>query len=355
MNERKIIHIDMDCFYAAVEVRDAPELRGKAVAVGGLGPRSVVATCNYEARKFGVHSALAMKTALQRCPELIVIPPNMAKYKEESHKIREIFSHYSDKIEPISLDEAYLDVTQCTLNEGSATLTAHQIRTEIYETTGLTASAGIGPNKLIAKIASDWRKPNGQFTVPPDQTRGFISQLPIGKIWGIGKVTQRKLNDQGIFMVAELLNRSKQQLIQEFGQFGQSLYGMIRGRDDREVNVDRKIKSVSTENTFAQDLRSYQQKKDQIELLVEQLYSRLQQNSLLHRIKKCSLKIRNCQFETHSAEVSTTQFSREIYSHLFEKLYARDKLPIRLIGVSVGIKNETHMDCELNFENQRDL
>jgi len=350
MTHRKIIHIDMDCFYAAVEVRDNPNLRGKPVAVGGFEARSVVATCNYEARKFGIHSALPMKIALSKCPQLEIVSVHMSKYQHESKIIRQIFSNYTDKVEPLSLDEAYLDVSNSELNESSATLTAHQIRTEIYETTGLTASAGIGPNKLIAKIASDWRKPNGQFTVPPEQVQSFIAQLPIEKIWGIGKVTRQKLNDKGIFIVRQLLSWSKSEMVQHLGQFGIALYSMIRGVDNREVKPHRKTKSVSLENTFEQDLTLASQKVEYIDKLFQRLFKRLESKDLLHRIKKCSLKIRHSNFKTHSAEISTSQFSNDIFKNLFHKLDEQDSSPVRLIGITVGIVDLNHIENEFEFE-----
>ncbi len=346
---RKIIHIDMDCFYAAIEVRDDPSLRGKPVAVGGKGGRGVVATCNYEARKFGVHSALPMKTALRLCPQLNVVNVNMDKYREASHIIRDIFQQYTDQVEPISLDEAYLDVTTSDVHDGSATLIAHQIRTEIYEATGLTASAGIAPNKLIAKIASDWRKPNGQFTVPPQDASSFVAQLPIGKLWGIGKVTRQKLNDRGIFTVSQLTELTFEQMIQQFGQYGRQLFDMVRGIDNREVKSHSKTKSVSVENTFENDLVTTQQKAQAIEKLVFQLMERLERNQLLPRVKKCSLKLRNYQFKTHTAEITTGCFLAESYQTLFQKLNAKDASPIRLIGVGVSIIDVEHFAAELPF------
>ncbi len=349
---RKIIHIDMDCFYAAIEVRDNPSLRGHPVAVGGVGNRAVVATCNYEARKFGVHSALPMKTALRLCPQLQVVKVNMDKYREASCLIRDIFHQYTDRVEPLSLDEAYLDVSGSEANAGSATLMAHQIRTQIYEATGLTASAGIGPNKLIAKIASDWRKPNGQFTVPPQHASSFIAQLPIEKLWGIGKVSRQKLNDRGIFVVNQLTEFTLEQMIQQFGQYGLQLFDMVRGIDHREVNAVSRVRSVSVENTFENDLLTQQQKSDAIDQLVFQLMERLEKNQLLPRVKKCSLKLRNHHFKTHRAEITTGCFHSESFQMLFHKLNHKDQSPVRLIGVGVSIVDADQFAAELPFVEQ---
>ena len=344
---RKIIHIDMDCFYAAIEVRDDPTLLGKPVAVGGRGNRGVAATCNYEARKYGVHSAMPIQRALRICPQLQVVGVNMQKYKQASQQIREIFHHYSDLVEPLSLDEAYLDVSDSEQFEGSATRIAHQIRTDIFEETALTSSAGIGPNKMIAKIASDWRKPNGQFTVPPKEAASFVAQLPIQKLWGVGKVTTQKLRDKGIFTAHQLKPFSLEQMIQTHGVFGIRLFDMVRGIDSRQVKPGRGSKSVSVETTYEYDLIEYHQKLTELEKLVDELEQRLLNKNLLTRVKKCNIKVRNTLFESKTAEITIGEFNKDCYLELFEKLHQKDASPIRLLGAGVSLYSSESVAIEL--------
>jgi DNA polymerase-4 len=254
---KKIIHIDMDCFYAAIEMRDNPRLKNKPVAVGGNPEkRGVICSCNYIARKFGVHSAMATAKALRICPKLILLPVNMEKYRAASEKIHKIFRSFTDIIEPLSLDEAYLDVTDCKHFCGSATLIAKSIRDKINWQLKLTASAGVAPNKLLAKIASDWNKPNGQLVITPENIESFISSLPVKKIFGVGKVTAEKLTKLGIKTCADLQKISLHDLIKRFGNFGAQLYELCRGIDNREVKPNRIRKSLSVEETFMQDLVS---------------------------------------------------------------------------------------------------
>jgi DNA polymerase-4 len=223
--QRKIIHCDCDCFYAAVEMRDDPSLRGRPVAVGGQAhQRGVIATCNYEARRYGVHSAMATAHALKRCPDLIVLPPSFDKYRAASAQILTIYRDYTELVEPLSLDEAYLDVSQATQCKGSATLIAQEIRARIQSTVGITASAGIAPNKFLAKIASDWRKPNGQFAITPDAVTEFVAALPVGKLFGVGKVTAEKLNQLGVHTCGDLRAWDGLALQAQFGKFGEKLF-----------------------------------------------------------------------------------------------------------------------------------
>ncbi len=334
---RKIIHIDMDCFYAAIEVRDQPSLLGLPVAVGGRGNRGVAATCNYEARQYGVHSAMPIKQALRLCPQLQVIGVNMPKYKQASQQIRKIFQQYTDLVEPLSLDEAYLDVTDSSEHQGSATRIAHQIRLDIFEETALTASAGIGPNKMIAKIASDWRKPNGQFTVPPKEAEAFVAQLPIQKLWGVGKVTTQKLRDKGIFTAYQLKQFSLEQMIKAHGVFGVRLFDMVRGIDSRQVKPGQATKSVSVETTYDYDLIDYQQKCNALEVLVDELEQRLLNKNMLNRVKKCSIKVRNNQFICKTAEQTLGEFEKQSFQQLFKKLHLKDNSPIRLLGAGVSL------------------
>src|SRR6187397_1136516 len=259
----------MDCFYAAIEVRDRPSLRGKPVAVGGARDRrGVLTTCNYEARKFGVHSAMPTFMALQRCPNLIILPTRFDVYRKEAAIIREILFRFTPLVEPLSLDEAYLDVTR---HPGAPAPLAQVIRGLIFRKTKLTASAGIGPNKLIAKIASDLKKPNGQFEVKPEDVPAFMEKLPVRKLWGIGEKTEEKLDKLGISTCGGMQRLSRVKLQEHFGKFGLELYDLCRGIDDRPVEPDRPRKSLSTEETFATDLTTLAQ----CEEILEELYQDL--------------------------------------------------------------------------------
>ncbi|MBL7689748.1 MAG: DNA polymerase IV [Bdellovibrionaceae bacterium] len=257
MKPRKIIHIDMDCFYAAVELKFRPDLKGRPLAVGGSAEgRGVLTTANYEARRFGVKSAMTARQALRLCPDLILVPVDFSKYRTESRKVREIFERYTTKIEPLSLDEAYLDVTDSAIEAGSATRIAERIRREIREELELSASAGVAPNKFLAKVASDMNKPDGLTVVRPEQVAEFVRTLPVTRIWGVGRVTAERMHRMGIKTCADLQGYSVTQLIEKFGQFGTSLYDYARGIDNREVVTERERKSLSVEETFRVDKRS---------------------------------------------------------------------------------------------------
>jgi len=259
MTTRKIIHVDMDCFYAAVEIRDNPNLAKKAVAVGGDAyRRGVLCTSNYIARDFGVHSATPTAQAYRLCPDLIVIKPDFSKYKEVSEQIREIFFSYTELVEPLSLDEAFLDVSDNSHCQGSASWIAKEIRERILKVTSLTASAGVAPNKFIAKVASDWDKPNGLTVIRPEQVDSFVTALPVEKIFGVGKVTAHKLHVLGIKTCGDVQKFSQEKLHQHFGSFGDHLFELSQGRDKREVKPDRVRKSLSVEETFSYDLRDQQ-------------------------------------------------------------------------------------------------
>ena len=280
---RKIIHIDMDCFYAAIEERDNPELRGRAVAVGGYHEgRGVITTANNEARKYGVRSALASAVALRRCPHLVLVRPDLKKYAEVSRQIRKIFEHYSEKIEPLSLDEAYLDVSGSTLFQGSASLLAAHIREEIFKKTGLKASAGIAPNKFLAKVASDWNKPDGQFVVTPEEIDEFVARLPVEKIWGVGKVTAKKVHELGAQSCGDLQKFSRKELKGRFGKFGDFLYEICRGVDHREVDSSRERKSLSVERTFTQDIDTPEECLEKAPRLYEEFLHRLFRKKVNH-------------------------------------------------------------------------
>ena len=251
---RKIIHVDMDAFYASVEQMDNPELQGKPIAVGGNAKRGVITTASYEARPFGVHSALPGAVAKRRCPELIFVKPRFARYKEISKQIRKIFYDYTDLVEPLSLDEAFLDVTKNKVNNPSATLIAQEIRQRIFDEVGLTASAGISINKFTAKVASDINKPNGQKTINPNEVLNFLESLEIEKFFGVGKVTAKKMNDHGIFTGKDLKEKDISYLSKHFGKSGKRFYNIVRGIQHSTVQPNRIRKSVSSESTFENDL-----------------------------------------------------------------------------------------------------
>ncbi len=339
----KVIHVDMDCFYAAIEVRDNPTLIGKPVAVGGRpGGRGVVAAANYEARKFGVYSAMSANVAARKCRDLIFVSPQFSKYKEESRKIREVFKKYTNKIEPLSLDEAYLDVTESELFEGSATLLAKQIRKEIFETTQLTASAGIAPNKFLAKVASDWKKPNGQFTVTPSHVESFVKSLPIKKIPGVGKVTSRKMNNQGIFTCEDLQKFTRAELVSKFGKWGHRLYGVCRGIDNRPVEMRGIRKSLSVERTYGEDLPDLESCKEKIPRIFEDFEFRMKRAKIEESdIKSTFVKLKFFDFQTttfESAEVKKPTI--ESFRNFVELAYQRGKKPVRLLGLGVRLKTD---------------
>ena len=278
---RKIIHCDCDCFYAAVEMRDDPSLVNLPIAIGGKSDRrGVVATCNYKARQFGVRSAMPTGQALKLCPDLVVIPGTMAKYREAALQIRQIFYRYTDKVEPLSLDEAYLDVTDCTECHGSATLIAEEIRQVISREVGVTASAGIAPNKFLAKVASDLNKPDGQFVITPENVEGFVEKLEVKRIFGVGKVTNEKLRRLGIVTCGDLQQRSLVELVDKFGVFGKRLHDLSFGRDEREVNANSRRKSLSVEHTYSDDLQDIDACKGKLAGLLIELRSRLRRIKL---------------------------------------------------------------------------
>ncbi len=287
---RKIIHIDMDAFFASVEQRDNPELRGKPIAVGYDGPRGVVSTASYEARPYGVHSAMSIVQAKRRCPDLIIVPCHFDRYKEVSRQIHQIFHEYTDLVEPISLDEAFLDVTENKKGISMAIDIAKEIKQKIFERTSLTASAGVSYNKLLAKIASDMRKPDGIYIVHPDRAMDFIGSLPIEKLWGVGPRTAAKMHEMGVFKGEQLRNISYNHMTQVFGKMGKIYYNFSRGIDERPVIVSRERKSVGCERTFREDLHI--ESKIIIELyhLTLELVERLTRNQFEGRTLTLKLK-----------------------------------------------------------------
>jgi DNA polymerase-4 len=330
---RAIIHLDMDCFYAAIEVRDRPSLRGKPVGVGGARDRrGVLTTCNYEARKFGVRSAMPTFMALQRCPNLIVLPTRFDVYRREAAVIRGILHRFTSLIEPLSLDEAYLDVTA---HPGAPGPLAREIRSVIFRQTKLTSSAGIGPNKLIAKIASEINKPNGQFEVRPEQVSDFMGKLPVRKIWGIGEKSERKLEELGVKTCGELQRFSRPELVDIFGKFGLDLYDLCRGIDHRPVEPDRPRKSLSTEETFAADLSTLDRCDEKLEELFQDLMADLAQKESTREITKIFVKLKFNDFTRTTAERAGLVPALEHFRLLLEEAFARTGKPVRLIGIGV--------------------
>jgi len=341
--QRKIIHCDCDCFYAAIEMRDNPQLRGKPLAVGGASDRrGVVATCNYEARRFGVHSAMATATALRHCPQLIVVPPRMDKYREVSRQVQAVFNDYTDLIEPLSLDEAYLDVSHAQAFRGSATLIAEDIRGRVRETLGITLSAGIAPNKFLAKVASDWNKPDGQFVIRPEQVDEFVLQLPVKKLYGVGKVTAARLNALGIQSCKDLRGWTPEALQARFGSFGARLYELSRGIDQREVKVERQRKSLSVENTFTHDLPDLVACLGELTELHADMLRRWQPMAGRYRIGAKFVKLKFNNFVSTTAEQSADNSDATLFATLLEQAFYRHDRPVRLIGVGLRLLPADH-------------
>lgn len=332
---RKIIHCDCDCFYAAIEMRDDPSLRGKPLAVGGASERrGVVATCNYEARRFGIHSAMPTATALRRCPHLLVVPPRMDVYREVSAQVHDIFADYTDLIEPLSLDEAYLDVTGTAVLKGSATLIAREIRQRVRETLGITISAGVAPNKFLAKIASDWNKPDGQYVILPGQVDAFVVQLPVRKLSGVGKVMAARLAELGVDTCEQLRALPADELVERFGKFGRRLYELSRGIDRREVQPERIRKSLSVENTYSQDLAGVEECLAQLPALCDQMYRRLSRIEAEYRVTRQFVKLKFDNFVTTTME----RIDPATYEQLTREAWARHERPVRLMGVGVRLE-----------------
>lgn len=354
---RKIIHCDCDCFFVAVEVRDNPALKGLPVAVGGAtNRRGVISTCSYEARQFGVHSAMATATALCLCPQLVLLPHRFDAYKAASQAIRHIFLDYTDIIEPLSLDEAFLDITHsqkpAALSlKGSATLIAQEIRQRIEQEVGITASAGIAPNKFLAKVGSDWNKPNGQFVLTPDQVDDFVKTLPVRKIFGVGKVTGEKLKQLGVETCNDLQQYSLASLSERFGKFGQRLYELSRGIDERPVKVSRVRKSMSVEHTYSSDLTSLESCKASLPKLLSELNERLKKRPKDLAIGTPILKMKFTDFTRTTVEHAGHTLSLETLEALCEQAYERKKIPVRLLGVGVKLKSSDKL--ELNMDSNQ--
>jgi DNA polymerase-4 len=342
---RAIIHLDMDCFYAAIEVRDRPSLRGKPVGVGGARDRrGVLTTCNYEARKFGVRSAMPTFMALQRCPDLIVLPTRFDVYRREAAVIREILHRFTSLVEPLSLDEAYLDVSE---HPGAPAPLAQVIRGMIFRKTKLTSSAGIGPNKLIAKIASEMNKPNGQLEVTPEQVPEFMEKLPVRKIWGIGEKTERKLEELGVKTCGELQRFSRPKLVDLFGKFGIELHDLCRGIDQRPVEPDRPRKSLSTEETFTIDLTTLEQCEEKLEELFQEMMADLAQKEATRSVTKIFVKLKFNDFTRTTAERAGLTPNLPDFRGLLAEAFARTGKPVRLIGVGVRFAENSPADAQM--------
>lgn len=340
---RKIIHIDMDAFYASIEQRDFPEYRGKALAVGHAEARGVVAAASYEARKYGVRSAMASVTAIRKCPHLIFAKARFDVYREVSHQIMDIFMEYTDLVEPLSLDEAFLDVTENHKNIPSATLIAREIKNRIREVTGLTASAGVSFNKFLAKIASDYNKPDGLFVITPDQAEKFVETLPIERFFGVGKVTADKMHRLGIFTGADLKSRSEQELIRHFGKAGSIYYLNSRAIDERPVESNRIRKSIGAENTFETDLENTSQLTIELYHIARRVWERIESKEFYGRT--ITLKVKYLDFEiitrsrTLPTRIDSFPFFWRTAKEILKQVDTSEK-KIRLMGLSVSNTEE---------------
>lgn len=352
MPQRKIIHVDCDCFYAAVEMRDDPSLQAVPLAVGGDGGRGVVTTCNYRARTFGVRSAMPGGEARRLCPGLVTVPPDMARYRAASQQVMAILREMTDLVEPLSLDEAFLDVTDVTDHKGSATLMARHLRERVKQEVGITISAGVAPNKFLAKIASDWRKPDGLFVITPDEVPAFVKALAVEKLFGVGQVTAGKLHALGVKTCGDMQALGAEALIETFGKLGYRLFEMANGRDDRSVVVSRVAKSVSVERTFSQDLPDKTACDTVMPALVADLNLRLTRKGRHKPIHKLFVKIRYSDFSTHTLErlrVSLAAPAAADYQPLLDELVTQTGRPVRLLGVGVRFRNDEAPTTQLRL------
>ncbi len=333
---KKIIHVDMDAFYASVEQLDFPELRGKPLAVGGSEKRGVVSAASYEARKFGVKSAMSGVLAKQKCPTLIFVKPRFDRYKEISTKIREIFYDYTDLVEPLSLDEAYLDVTENKKGNPSASLLAQEIRDRIWEELELRATAGISINKFLAKVASDINKPNGQKTIHPSEVLSFLESLPVNKFYGIGKVTAAKMHNLGIFTGLDLKKKTLPELTRLFGKSGNHYYHIVRGIQNSEVKPDRIRKSIAAERTFSENISSEIYMLERLEIIAVELEKRMKKSKT--KGKTITLKIKYGDFSQQTRSKTLSQFTdaKADFMPIIKELLYQDALKdsVRLLGIS---------------------
>ena len=355
---RKIIHIDMDAFYASVEQMDHPELKGKPVAVGGGSERGVVAAASYEARKYGVRSAMSGFQARKNCPDLIFVKPRFARYKEISKQIRNIFYEYTDLVEPLSLDEAYLDVTVNKINHPSATIIAQNIRQRILKEVGLHASAGIANSKFVAKIASDINKPNGQKTIAPEEVESFLENLEISKFFGIGKVTAQKMYRLGIFTGSDLKKQDLEFLMTHFKSSGEHYYNVVRGLHFSEVKPNRIQKSVAAEHTFTKNLTSEIFMMERLETIAIELENRLKKSSVAGKTITLKIKYSDFSLQTRSKTLAVFVRNKDLLLETVKELLYQEKVKdsVRLLGISVSNLNnvskevEKVIDVQLKFE-----
>ena len=338
---RKIIHVDMDAFYASVEQMDAPNLKGKPLAVGGGGKRGVVSAASYEARKFGVRSAMSGAMARRLCTDLIFIKPRFDRYQEISSQIRKIFYQYTDLVEPLSLDEAYLDVTKNKKGNPSATLIAQQIRQQIFDEVGLTASAGISINKFIAKVASDYNKPNGQKTINPEEVIEFLENLDVKKFYGVGKVTKTKMYQMGIYNGKDLKSKSEEFLIRHFGKSGRHYHQIVRGIHLSEVKPNRERKSLAAERTFSDNISSEIYMLERLENIAEELQKRLKRNQVAGRTVTLKIKYSDFNVQTRSKTLPYFVSDASILLETAKELLYQEKMKdsVRLLGISLSNLN----------------
>ena len=353
---RKIIHCDCDCFYAAIEMRDKPALRALPVAVGGRPEtRGVIATCNYPARAFGVHSAMSSARALQLCPQLVLLPPDMARYRAASRQILAIYREYTPLVEPLSLDEAYLDVSNLPHCKGSATLMAQEIRARIRAEVGITASAGIAPNKFLAKVASDWNKPDGQFVIRPQEVDAFTAALPVSKIFGVGRVTAGKLRAQGVETCGQLRDWSAERLQHEFGRFGARLFALCRGEDTRPVQPNRIRKSLSVETTYAHDLPDLAACQQALPALLEEFLRRFarHRDNDARPVHQAVVKIKFADFAQTTIQCrASAPPELPVWQGLLTRAHARHGGAVRLLGLGVQF---AEVDAHAAFARQPSL
>lgn len=343
----KCIHIDMDCFYAAIEERENPSLKGQPVAVGGTSPRSVLCTANYQAREFGCRSAMPAYKAKELCPNLVILPVRMDLYKKVSSEIRSIFKIFTELIEPLSLDEAYLDVSSAV---SSSSAIAEEIRYLIHQRTSLTASAGIAPNKMLAKIASDWNKPNGQYEIQTDEIDAFMRELPVKNIWGVGKQSLKRLNAMGFHTCKDVQTYSKIDLYQSLGNFGILLFDLCRGIDEREVKPKRLSKSISKETTFSENITNLAHLLESLPPLLKRIESSLQHSKVNQLgIKTNVIKLKFHDFSQTTVEKQSSAINRELIKKLVIEAWKRGNgKAVRLLGVGVKFHPQSE-DPELNF------
>ncbi|ASL27337.1 DNA polymerase IV [Azotobacter chroococcum] len=338
MSGRKIIHVDCDCFYAAIEMRDDPRLATRPLAVGGAPDRrGVIATCNYEARAYGVRSAMPARQALKLCPELLIVRPRFEAYKAASREIQRILRDYTEFVEPLSLDEAYLDVSASPHFSGSATRIAQDIRRRVWHELRITVSAGVAPNKFLAKIASDWRKPDGLFVISPAEVEAFVAELPVNRLHGVGKVTAERLGRLGIRTCKELRQWSQLALVREFGSFGERLGQLAWGIDERPVEVDSRRQSLSVEHTYARDLPDLAACLERLPQLLEELDGRLARLDDSYRPDKPFVKVKFHDFTQTTLEQAGAGRGLDSYRRLLGAAFARGARPVRLLGVGVRL------------------